>query len=96
MRPNQWLDPVVRQLNHFIVITLYQKQPIGFLRSSNLMRYKILYNEVYLPFHLFHFYFFGHIHQFFGQVQWLMFVGVIFRSRSIVHVRRCEFHLVIF
>ena len=42
------------------------------------------------------FFFFGHIHRFLGQVQWLMFVGVICRSRSNVHVRRCEFHLIIF
>ena len=40
--------------------------------------------------------FFGHIHRFFSQVQQLMFVGGIFWSRSIVHVRRCEFHSVIF
>ena len=45
---------------------------------------------------LLHFYFFGQIHRFFGQVQQLMFVGVIFRSCSIVHIRRCEFYLVIF
>ena len=43
-----------------------------------------------------HFHFFSHIHRFFGQVQQLMFVGVIFWSRSIVHVCRCEFHSVIF
>ena len=43
-----------------------------------------------------HFYFFNHIHWFFSQVQRLMFVGVIFRSHSIVHVHWCEFHSVIF
>ena len=52
--------------------------------------------EFFVLMNLFNFYFFGHIHQFFGKVQRLMFVGVIFRSRSIVHVRQCEFHLVIF
>ena len=44
----------------------------------------------------FYFYCFGHIHQFFGQVQWLMFVGVIFWSCSSVQVHQCEFFLVIF
>ena len=48
-----------------------------------------------LHFYVF-FFFFGQIHRFFGQVPQLMFVGVIFRSLSIVHIRRCEFHLVIF
>ena len=37
---------------------------------------------------LFHLYFFGHIHRFFGQVQQLMFVGVIFWSCSNVHVHQ--------
>ena len=53
-------------------------------------------NFPYEIMNLFHFYFFGHIHWFFGQVQRLMFVGVIFQSRSIVHVRQWEFHSVIF
>ena len=32
----------------------------------------------------------------FGHVQWLMFVGVNFRSCSNFHVHRCEHFLVIF
>ena len=35
---------------------------------------------------LFHLYFFGRIHRFFGQVQQLIFVSVIFWSCSTVHV----------
>ena len=53
-------------------------------------------NIVVFIFILHHFFFFGHIHRFFGQVQRLMFVGMIFWSRSIIHVCQCEFHSVIF
>ena len=37
-----------------------------------------------------------YIHRFLSQVQWLMFVSVIFWSCSNVHVSRCEFFLLIF
>ena len=39
---------------------------------------------------------FGHFHGYFGHVQPFMFVGVIFRSSSIVHVCLCDLFLVIF
>ena len=41
---------------------------------------------------LFHFYYFGfgRIHRFFGQVQRLIFIGVLFQSCSNVNVCQCE------
>ena len=38
---------------------------------------------------------FGHFHGYFGYVQPYMFVSVICRSSSIVHVRQCDYFLVI-
>ena len=37
---------------------------------------------------------FGQIHPYFGQVQWLMFVGVFLRSSSNLKVHRCKDFLV--
>ena len=70
----------------FVVLIIF---PFILFQSYSPVQFRCL-NDI------FHLYFFGHIHQFFGQVQRLMFIGVIFRSCSNVHVRLCEYYSVIF
>ena len=63
---------------------------------NNNLQYRVFFGHIHLfrfiiLMNLLNLYFFGHIHRVFGQVQWLMYVGVIFWSRSNVHVRWYDF-----
>ena len=77
-------------INHWNMTENVQQQRLTIMGEYD----RIKNNKIY--FHFTSFFLFRSYSSVFGQVQGLMFVGVIFRSHSIVHVRRCEFHSVIF